>query len=228
MILSPADHARVNAAIAAAEKRTTGEIQCVLRREADSYAEVPLAWAAAAALILPLALIPLGFLHLPVNGFLDGWTVAHPSTTSVVAGTSIATYAAIQAAVFAVVYLLVSIPSVRRFMTPSAIRHRRAKRAALQHFLGQGMHLTEERTGVLIFACLADHHAEVVADEAIHSKVDPAVWREAVSVLVKEIKAGRIADGYVKSVEACAEVLSQHFPARERNPDERPDVLVVI
>lgn len=227
-MLNPADHKRVNDAIAAAEKRTTGEIQCVLRRRSENGAEVPLAWAAGTALILPLALVPLGFLHLPLNGFLDGWTVAHQSTSSVVAGTAIATYAAIQAAVFAVVFLLVSIPPVRRFMTPAAIRHRRAKRAALQHFLSQGMHLTEERTGVLIFACLTDHHAEVVADEAIHSKVDPAVWREAVSVLVKEIKEGRIADGYVKSIEACAEVLATHFPARERNPDERPDMLVVI
>jgi len=39
-----ADHDRVHDAIDAAEKRTSGEIFCVVARESGNYREIPLAW----------------------------------------------------------------------------------------------------------------------------------------------------------------------------------------
>ncbi len=61
MKLSATDHARISLAIAEAETRTSGEIFCVLAERVSSYRDISLGWAAAAALILPLALVPLGF-----------------------------------------------------------------------------------------------------------------------------------------------------------------------
>ena len=58
------DHARIARAIAAAESRTSGEIFCVLAGQVSSYRDISLGWAAASALILPLALVPLGLLFL--------------------------------------------------------------------------------------------------------------------------------------------------------------------
>ena len=58
MIAEP-DKARIAAAIRTAESRTAGEIFCVIARQSSEYRLVPLAWAAAVALFVPLPLIYL-------------------------------------------------------------------------------------------------------------------------------------------------------------------------
>ena len=47
------------------------------------------------------------------------------------------------------------------------------------------MHLTEARTGVLIYVTPKDRRVEIVADVGIHSKVGEAAWEE----LAQEITA---------------------------------------
>jgi putative membrane protein len=59
MLISPADKERVAQAIRAAEEKTAGEIFCVIARHSSDYRLVPLAWAAALALVLPAPLIYL-------------------------------------------------------------------------------------------------------------------------------------------------------------------------
>src|SRR5690606_32712808 len=104
------DHARVAEAIARAEENTSGEIFCVVARQVSSYRDVSLAWAAAAALLLPLALIPLGFGAHWLPG-LPGlwaaeWQAAHAAAREVEIGQALAAYALVQAAVFLGVFLL--------------------------------------------------------------------------------------------------------------------------
>ena len=52
-MLSKTDHARITEAIAEAKSKSAGEIFCVLTHEVSRYREVPLAWAAIAAFVLP-------------------------------------------------------------------------------------------------------------------------------------------------------------------------------
>jgi putative membrane protein len=58
-MISDADRERIAAAIRAAEANTSGEIFCVIARHASDYRLVPLAWAAALALAVPVPLIYL-------------------------------------------------------------------------------------------------------------------------------------------------------------------------
>ena len=58
-MLSDADKTRVADAIRAAETKTSGEIFCVLAQNAGAHRLVPIAWAAALALIVPLPLVML-------------------------------------------------------------------------------------------------------------------------------------------------------------------------
>ena len=44
---------------------------------------------------------------------------------------------------------------------------------AMNQFLTHGIHLTEHRTGVLIFASVAERYAEIIADSGINAKVRP-------------------------------------------------------
>ena len=230
MKLTPADHERVNAAIAKAEAATSGEIFCILARESSDYRETPVAWAAAAALLAPLLLIPLGFGPawfgwLP---FFGGWTAGHAASVDETALTTLIAYAATQAVIFLAALLLVSLGPARRLLTPRTIKRERTHKAALEQFLAKGLHVTTGRTGVLIYASVAEHCCEVIADEGIYAKVKPEVWAEAIERLTGGIKAGRPADGFVAAIELCGAVLAEHFPPGTENPNEIPDTLVEI
>lgn len=225
---TPDAHARIAAAIAAAEQATSGEIFCVLARRVSSYRDVSLGWAAAAALLLPLGLIPFGFEPDWVPGLTDSWEAAHLAAREATIGHAVTAYALIQAAVFLAVFLLTSLPVVRRWVTPRSVRRARVHKAAMQQFLAHGLHVTEARTGVLLFACLADHQVEVIADEGIHSKVDQGVWADAVEALARGLKRGEAADGFEAAVGLCGAVLAEHFPPSSRDRNEIEDKLVII
>lgn len=226
--LAPDMYQRIAMAIAQAETRTSGEIFCVMAREVSSYRDVSLGWAAAASLILPLALIPLGMDPSWVPGLADAWQAAHLAFTDIAIAQTLSAYALIQAATFVVVYLLTSLPAVRRYVTPRSVRQARVRRAALQQFMAHGLHVTEARTGVLLFACAADHQVEVVADQGIHSRVDPEVWAEVVRTLAQGLKARDPVDGFEAAIALCGDVLARHFPPKVFNRNEVEDKMIVI
>jgi putative membrane protein len=228
MRFKPEDHARVAAAIAEAETRTSGEIFCVLAGRVSSHRDVSLAWAAGAALLLPLVLIPLGFDPTWFRGFSDSWEAAHLAALDISIGRAVGVYAVVQAMVFLAVYLLLRIPVLTRLTTPRGIRRNRARQAALHQFLAHGLHVTERRTGVLIFAALADRQVEVIADEGIHGRVDQDIWAQAVEALTTGLKERRAAEGFETAIALVGAVLAEHFPPRPHNPNETPDRLVEI
>lgn len=226
--LKPDEHARVAAAIAAAEARTSGEIFCVLARQVSNYRDISLAWAAAAALLAPLFLIPFGFDASWFPGLSDSWESAHLAAREVSVGRALGAYAVAQGAVFICVYLLLRVPPLTRLVTPRAVRRHRTRQAALHQFLAHGLHVTDQRTGVLIFAAFADRQVEVIADQGIHSRVDQAVWAEAVEALTTGLARRQAAEGFETAIGMIGDVLSAHFPPQPRNANEVPDRLVEI
>jgi putative membrane protein len=134
----------------------------------------------------------------------------------------------VQLAVFAVIAAVLSLPALRYHVVPKAVKHQRAHAAAMRQFLAHGLHLTEARTGVLIFASAAERYAEIIADTGIHAKVGNAVWEQAMAALVAAIKSDRAGDGFIAAVEQCGAVLAQHFPPGAINRDELPNKLVVM
>jgi putative membrane protein len=220
------DRARVAQAIATAERQTSGEIFCVLSRGVSAYVDVSLAWAAVAALLTPLILIPLG-LELVWRGD-DGWEAAHASAEAISVGQALGLYALLQAVLFVGVFLVTRIPPILRWVTPRSLRRARVRKAALQQFLAQGVHTTRDRTGVLIFAALAEHQVELIADESIHARVEEAVWADAVAALTRGLRKGRPVAGLEAAIGKCGQVLAAHFPPRSDNPNELPDHLILL
>jgi putative membrane protein len=203
MMISQADNARVAQAIRAAEAKTSGEIFCVVARHASDYRLIPIVWAALLALAVPLPLI-----------YLTAWRVT--------------TIYALQLAVFVVCALVLSYPRLRFHVVPRRVQRERAHAEAVRVFWAQGLHLTEQRTGVLIFASTAERYAEIIADTGIYQKVGTHVWDNAVAALVAAIKAGRPGDGFVAAVEQCGAVLALHFPPGALKRDQLPNKLVEI
>ena len=98
----------------------------------------------------------------------------------------------------------------------------------MHQFLAHGLHVTRDRTGVLIFAALDDHQVEVIADEGIYSRVDPEVWAEAVLALTTDLRARRPVEGFQRAIALAGGVLAEHFPPSTTNRNEVPDRLVEI
>jgi len=227
-MLNDADRQRIAETVAKAEAATTGEIVCVLAREVSNYREVPLGWAAAAALIIPPAAVWLGFspwLLLPEGG---GWSVGHVSAQTWVIPSVVTAYSLLQAAIFVLVAFLVWIPQVRRLLTPGTLKRHRVHKAALEQFLATGLHTTGGRTGVVIFASEHDRKVEILADDLIHEKVGKDVWDAATQAVVESVRRGRAADGFVRAVEICGEALARHFPATGGRKNELPDLPIEL
>jgi len=225
MQITDSDRARIAETISAAERQTSGEIFCVISRRVSAYVDVSLAWAAAMALLAPIVFIPF-VLDFRWPG--DGWEAAHEAAQAATTGQALALYALSQAVVFVGVFLLTRIPVVRRLATPAAIRRGRVREAALQQFLAHGVHVTEKRTGVLIFAALDEQQVELIADEGIYAKVDEDAWAQAVAVLTRELRADRPVEGFAAAIDLCGQVLARHFPPRPDNPNELPDHLILL
>jgi putative membrane protein len=202
-MISESDRTRIADAIRAAEARTAGEIFCVIARHSSDYRLVPVVWAAAIALLVPLPLV-----------YLTRWPAAFVYLWQLVA--------------FVVAALALSHPRVRFHIVPRRAKHERAHDEAMRQFFAQGLDKTEHRTGVLIFASTAERYAEIVADAGINEKVAPQVWNEAIDALTAAIKAGRPADGFVAAIERCGAVLAAHFPPGTLKRDELPDKLLQI
>ncbi len=211
-MLSAADHDRIHDAIAAVEARTSGEVTCVVAQESSRYREVPLAWAAAVALIAPPIALALGVRPFAVIALAqNGWTEADVGSAHAAVMTALVGYALVQAVLFALAGGLVSIGPVRRILTPGFVARGHVHARAMEQFAHR-MHRSKAATGVLIYASLAERRVEVVADAAIHKKVGEGAWKQAVVSAVGLIRQGDVAGGLVAAVEVCGEALARHFP----------------
>lgn len=229
MKLSPSDLAAIEAAIREAETRTTGELYCVIAEESGDYGETPLAWAAGVALLGP-ALLLLGGVHVSAPDLFGGWTAAQVSRAAERAARDALIGAILlQTVLFVLALILVGIPPVRRALTPRAFKRERVRRRAAEQFAAKNLHLTRERTGVLLFISFAERMAELIADEGVAAHVDPKVWDEAMAALTEKLARGQLAAGVVAAIGLCGEVLAERFPADlANNPDQLPNAVVVL
>ena len=221
--LSEADHERVTAAVAAAEARTAGEIVTVVADRSDGYSDVAFVWAALVS-FTALAVFAL-YPHLVldrIEWLAGGWN--HEWTARELLG--IATALAIVK--FLAVWAILHWQSLRFALIPAPIKTARALGRAIDLFKVGAERRTHGRTGVLIYLSMREHRAEIVADEAIASKVAPEVWGEAMAAMLAHIKQGRCADGMIAAVEEVGAVLAEHFPRAGHDTNELPDRLIEL
>jgi putative membrane protein len=197
-----ADYEAVSAAIREAEKRTSGQIVCVLAHSSSGYAYVPILWASVLALAAPWPLIEF-----------TQWSVQR--------------IFALQVVVFILAGFLFSWMPLRLALVPRPIQRFRAHRAALEQFVVRRVTHTRNRSGILIFVSMAEHYARVIADEGIAQKVHQGEWQAAVNTLIEHIRNGRVAAGFVAAIERCGAVLAVHSPP-DGSANELPDRLYVI
>jgi putative membrane protein len=225
-MLSRIDQIRIADAVTAAEEKTDGEITCVLAQEVSNYREVPLGWAALAALGLPPLLVLAGLQRLALADIFTSWTDENVRAVEALILRVLSAYSLLQAAIFVVVALVVALPAVRRVMTPGALKRHRVRMVARHHFAASGYRLGHGVPHILIFASLADRRVELVAHKAIHEAVGQARWNEAVAAVTDGMKAGSPADGFVRAIGMCGEALATHFPATGPRQNRLPNEII--
>ncbi|MBB6122708.1 TPM domain-containing protein [Sphingobium subterraneum] len=221
--LSPDDHARIAAAVGLAERRSDGEIVTVIAPRSDAYHDVGLHYAVAAmALFLAaVAAWPLAF-AATADSLLGGWDhhLSLRAHLTVLLGVIIALFLVVR-------YALAWMP-LRMALTPSATKERRVRRQAIAIFRAAAQGRTRRRTGILLYLSLAEHRAEIVADEAITAQVAPERWGDAMAALIRHLRAGDPATGIIQAVEAIGAILTEHLPPGTDNPNELPDGLIEL
>lgn len=99
---------------------------------------------------------------------------------------------------------------------------------AVELFSQQRVWDTEENTGILIYVQLVDCKVEILADRGIAACVPQAEWDALCRVIETSFRRGEWRRGAVQAVMSAAELLTRHFPAGERNPNELPDQPLVL
>ena len=209
--------------MAAAEAHSAGEIVTILTDRSDSYADVALAWCAIAAILAlgALAIAPdfyLGLYERLAGGWGHEWQPR-----------AILTLAAGVAGIkFLAVWLVQLWQPLKFLLIPPPIKQARVRARAITCFRVGAERRTHGRTGILIYLSMREHQAEIVADEAIASRVAPEVWGDAMAAMLAHIGDGRVADGMIAAIERVGAVLAEHFPRDANDVNELPDRLIEV
>jgi putative membrane protein len=225
-MLNDKDRARISAAITEVEQQTSGEIFCVLARDVSRYREVPLLWAAVAAFAVPPLMVLLGLHRLALASIFTSWTDESAHAMEGLILRALSSFELLQAAIFLCVAIVVAMPSVRRVMTPGALKTYRVRQAARRHFVAVGARLSHAEPHILIYASLADRRVELVAHDAIHKAVGEGPWNQSVAAVVEGMQNGKPADGFVKAIGICGAALAQHFPPTGAPQNRLPNTLL--
>lgn len=222
-MLTSEDRKRIADAVSAAEAASAGEIVTIVTPQSDSYRDVALAWSVFIAFLAlaALELAPMFYLGL-IERLLGLW--AHEWTPRQVLGIAL-TAAVIK---FIAMLLIMAWRPLRLALTPSPIKSARVHARALTCFRIGAEGRTTGRTGILIYLSLAEHRAEIIADEAIASKVSPEVWGDAMHALLGPIRAGQIGEGMVAAIGKVGAVLAEHLPRAADDENELPDRVIEV
>ncbi|SFF73124.1 putative membrane protein [Novosphingobium sp. CF614] len=221
--LSENDRARVSKAVADAEGLSSGEIVTIIAERSDGYTDVALSWSAAAALLAlaALAIAPDFYLGL-YDRLLADW--GHEWTPR-----AILTLAAGVATIkFGAMMLLQLWRPLKFWLVPAPIKTMRVHDRAIRAFRIGAERRTTGRTGVLVYLSMREHRAEIVADQAIATKVDPEVWGDAMQAMLTHVREGRVADGMIAAIEKVGAIVAPHFPRADDDVNELPDRLIEV
>lgn len=220
--LDEAGVAQIENAVHAAEEKTTGEIVVALAPESDTYSFYELLFGVVFGAISFCFLIAFHEQIIP-------WLATHfwdmPEWT----------YALFCGGVSYLISALMTLAAnwlpIDRRIIPHSVQITAADRRASRCFAESGIYKTAEHSGILIFMSYLERQVRIIADSGINEKIDQAVWDSLAATLAHDLnpKNGmKAADALTKAVESCGNLLAEHFPPHEENPDEITRALIIL
>jgi putative membrane protein len=194
---------RIEAAVRAAEERTSGEIVPMVVDESYTYPRAEIVGAGFLALATGVSL-SWGFGHSSVWIFLPIFLLSYLPFR----------------------WLIRALPGLkRRFIHPAEITEE-VEEKALIAFLEHGLHQTRDATGVLILISLFEHRVRVLADSGISAVVPQKTWDEIVAAITAGIRSGRTCDALCAAIGRCGDLLQERFPRKSDDTDELPNLIL--
>jgi len=198
------DRRAVREAVAAAERKTVGEILPVVVERSDPHPGGE--WLAALCFLLVGSSLLVTWLP---------WE--HPALLLLA-----------QLLLGAVGFGLArALPDLKRSFVFEDRAGKVAEEQAFQEFYAHGLHRTEAATGVLLFVSLLERRVVVLADRGIDSVVDAGSWTAVNEIVLEGVRRGSLRDGLVEGVRRAGDLLAEKFPWKEGDRNEIPDRVIV-
>ena len=186
---TPAEHARIDAAIVELGRSTAADLRVIVTRASDRYSLYPVAWAAISAIL--------------VGGI---FSLIRPDIAS-------RTMITIQLCFMLVTMLVLDWLPLRLLIVPKRVKHARAWQLAHREFNAHAMAKPEQQHRILLFVSLGERYVEIVADHETHALASAGIWNKIVDEFLTTVKSGRVADGVLAAIAACGAILREHHPA---------------
>ena len=207
--LSKTDQKRIETVVAATEKKTAGEIVCMIVSSSYHYAMANVLGATAFA--LPLALVAA---HV-----LGGWLWIGTQNMWLFLG--------IFAIFFALMHwILGRVPTLKRLFISRREIDEEVEEAAVKGFFNKGLYRTRDANGVLLFISVFERKVWLLADQGIHEKVSPEEWNRLVGRITRGIRGGQGADAICSAIQDIGKLLQAHFPIKPGDTDELDNLII--
>lgn len=218
--LSDGDFDSIKNAVAAAEKRTTGEIAVALAPESAHYSFWELLTANAFAGIIAVIMVPFADVFRSLYQRIywhnePSWIIPVIYLVSIFAAVVIGFY-------------LTNIPAIDRLIIPGSIKKECVNHRALRYFTESGVYDTKEHSGILIFVSYMERQVRIIADSGISKMISQDLWNIIADELAENLKKGNVTSGFTTAIEKCGDLLAENFPPHEENPNELADGLVIL
>jgi putative membrane protein len=128
-------------------------------------------------------------------------------------------------------YFIFNTPFFDRLIVPKAVQKRNVYNRALRYFTESGIYSTQNHTGILIFTSWVERSIYILADDGIAKKIPQQTWNEIafkISTGFLVGKASSITEAYLEAIKQCGDLLAEHFPAENNNPNELKDNLDIV
>jgi putative membrane protein len=209
--LTEEERARVEAAVQAAEQRTSAEIVPMVVGRSGFYREAHHRVGLLSALLVLTALLMIETAWLPW-----GW---HAANAVWLLGMTMLAYG--------VGAWIGTWPRVLRFFTSRERMRQKVQLRAERAFAQQGLAYTRERTGLLIMVSLLERQVYVLADQSLRERIAATQWQNVVAMIVERMKAGDLVGGLCRGIEASGILLAGACPPRDdSNPNELPNTVI--
>jgi putative membrane protein len=202
-LLTTADLAAVEAAIAAAESQSAGELVVAVVGRSDRYDLPRGLFAVTSTLALVLVLHGL-FPHVPATVLLLG-----------------------QGPWLLLSWFVLGRPWFLRHLAGDAHIERTVKQRALQMFAAHGVYRTRDQSGLLIMISQMERRVIILGDTGIDARIGTAGWQGYIEIIVAGIRRGQTGPALVQVLNQLGAVLAEHFPPRPDDINELPDRVIL-
>lgn len=108
-----------------------------------------------------------------------------------------------------------------------ADRSKTIRQLAEKEFYKLNMHVTRDKTGILLYLLLHERQFYILADQGINEKVTQETWDSVRNEIQAKFHEGNFCDGMIAGIEKVGKILTEHFPVKADDTNELSNKIVM-